>query len=357
MILFALGVSHRTAHVEQREKVSLSSGRACSLLQALARDQRIGEAVALSTCNRTEVYATVLSPDEGTAAISAALAHVSRLSTTELDTISYILLGTSVARHLLRVAASLDSMVVGETEIQGQVRAALHLAEAHGTAGEQMRELFRRALLVGKRVRRETGIGRGAVSFSSVALELARQALPDLADRDAMLVGAGHIAEATAGALTAAGVRLIAIANRSILAAEELAKRFGGHGIPLQALGEALRCIDIVICSTDSPRPILTTRDTWAAQESRRHRPLVLIDIAVPRDIEPGVRHLPGVTLKDIDDLERVAQANLNSRLLEAGRAEKLVEQELRRISLLGNTRELADRFFPQPLAPETVSS
>jgi glutamyl-tRNA reductase len=342
MLLFALGVSHRTAHVEQRERVSLSSGRACSLLQELASDDRVGEVVALSTCNRTEMYATVRSPEEGKAALTSAVVHATEVRPAELEEISYVLTGTAVARHLIRVAASLDSMVIGESEIQGQVRAALHLAEAHGTAGAQLRDLFRRALIVGKRVRRETAIGRGVVSFSSVAVELAREALPDLEDRNTVLVGAGHIAEATAGALAATGARLRTVANRSLLAAQELAERFGGRGIPLEALGEELQCADIVICSTESPRPILTVADVQAALVARPDRPLVLIDIAVPRDVAPEVRHLPGVLLRDIDDLERVAQANLSDRLREARRAEGIVAQELRRFAARESPRAVS---------------
>jgi glutamyl-tRNA reductase len=182
-------------------------------------------------------------------------------------------------------------------------------------------------------VRRETAIGRGAVSISSVAVELAREALPDLEHRYTVLIGAGQIAEATATALAATGARLASVANRSLPAARELAERFGGRGIPLEVAGEELRSADIVICSTESSRPILTIGDVPPALQLRRGRPLVLIDIAVPRDVEPAVRHLPGVIVSDIDDLEQVAHANLNGRLREARQAERIVEQELRRFN------------------------
>jgi glutamyl-tRNA reductase len=337
VILLALGVSHRTAHVEQREKVSLSSGRACNLLQALAHDGRVSEAVALSTCNRTELYATAPSSEEGEAVLASALVGATGVSRAELRDTCYTLEGTAVVHHLLRVAASLDSMVIGESEIQGQVRAALHLAEAHGTVGERLRDLFRRALIVGKRVRRETAIGRGTVSISSVAVQVAHEALPDLDRCYTVLVGAGHIAEATAVALAATGARLTSVANRSLLAAEELAERFGGRGIPLEMLGPELRRADIVICSTESPRPTLTIRDVEPVAQARRDRPLVVIDIAVPRDVEPRVRHLSGVVLRDIDDLERVAHANLSGRFREARRAEAIVERELRRLISRGS--------------------
>lgn len=339
MTLLAVGVSHHTARVDQREKVSLS-GRACTLLQALARAEGICEAVALSTCNRTEVYAVVGSQSAGSAAISRALVQTTDIAPVELARISYTLTGADVVRHLLRVAASLDSMVVGESEIQGQVRAALGRAEAHGTAGKCLRELFRHALVVGKRVRRETAIGRGAVSCSSVAVELVREALPDLTTCSALLIGAGHVAEATAGALMASGVRVMSVANRSVLAAEELAERFGGRGVALDELVRELSRVDIVICSTDSPRPIVMRAHLEAAARHRAERPLVLIDIAVPRDVEPSVRTLPGTILKDIDDLERVVRCNLNGRLREAEHAKEIVEQELRRVlAREGSTR------------------
>jgi glutamyl-tRNA reductase len=331
--LLALGVSHRTAHVEQREKVSLSNGRAANLLQALARDGRVSEAVALSTCNRTELYAAVRSPEEGEAALMSALVRATEVSLAELRGISYTRAEAAVAHHLLRVAASLDSMVIGESEIQGQVRAALHLAEAHGTAGEHLRALFRRALIVGRRVRRETAIGRGAVSISSVAIEVAREALPDLERCTTVLIGAGHIAEATASALAATGARLTSVANRSLLAAQELAERYGGRGIPLEMIAEELRRADIVICSTESPRPILTIPDVEPSLQARRDRRLVVIDIGVPRDVDPQVRQVPGILLRDIDDLERVAHANLTGRLREARQAEEIVQRELRRFT------------------------
>ena len=330
MVLFALGVSHHTAGVEQREKVSLAGGRACGLLQAVALDHRVGEAVALSTCNRTEVYATVKSYRDGQAALSQMLAEATGVGAGELAAISYGLCGMAVARHLMRVASSLDSMLIGETEIQGQVRAALHLAEAHGTAGRQLRHLFRCALIAGKRVRRQTAIGRGAVSVSSAAVELALEALPNLGN--GVLIGAGQMAEATARALVASGARLMSVANRTVLTAQELAERFGGRGVPLDALSPELRSADIVICSTDSPAPILTAADIRSAMQRRRDRPLVLIDIAVPRDVDPRARTVPGVILRDIDDLERVVQLNLNGRLREAERAARIVEQELWRL-------------------------
>jgi glutamyl-tRNA reductase len=338
VILFAVGISHHTAGVEQREKVSLTGGRACTLLQALRQEPTIVEAVALSTCNRTEVYATTSSSTLGDAAIARVLVETTRISRSELDEVKYRVVGTDAACHLLRVAASLDSMVIGESEIQGQVRAAIRLAEAHGMAGPVMRELFRRALITGKRVRRETAVGRGAASVSSVAVELAREATRDLAGRRALLIGAGHVAESTARALLGQGVAELTVANRSLLAAEELAERFSGRGAPLEALPGELSRADIAICSTDSATPILDVATARNALAHRPGKPLVVIDIAVPRDVEPAVRGVPGVTLRDIDDLERVVQGNVNGRLHEAWRAQCIVQQELEKLAPVAST-------------------
>jgi glutamyl-tRNA reductase len=190
--------------------------------------------------------------------------------------------------------------------------------------------LFRCALAVGKRVRRETAIGRGAVSFSSVAVELVREALPGVAVPTAMVIGAGRMAQATAVALIGSGVRVTTVANRSIVAAEELAERINARGVTLDAICDELDGADILICSTDSPRPILRAADLRAAVRRQEDRPLVVIDMAVPRDVEPAVRGLPGVILADIDDLERVVQANLEGRRQEADHAARIVEQEVR---------------------------
>jgi glutamyl-tRNA reductase len=348
MILFAVGISHHTAGVEQREKASLTGGRACALLQVLSQDPAIAEAVALSTCNRTEVYATVPSSRLGNAAVTDALVETTRISRSELEKAKYQLIGRNAARHLLRVAASLDSMVIGESEIQGQVRAAIGLAEAHGMTGPVMRELFRRALITGKRVRRETAVGSGAASISSVAVRMARAAMRNLSGRRALLIGAGHVAESTARALLGLEVAELTVANRSLVAAEELAGHFGGRAVALDALTDELSRADIAICSTDSAVPILDMASVSRAVARGRHR-LVMIDIAVPRDVEPAVRALPGVTLRDIDDLERVVRANLNGRLLEAQRAQGIVEQELRRLGCL--MRPTGRRLFALPVA------
>ena len=333
MHLIVVGLSHRTAPVEQREKAALSDGAARTLLRALASDVGISEAVAISTCNRTEIY---LRADDNAAAEEAAcdaiVAH-SEMSRHELDCARYAHRDERVAAHLLRVAASLDAMVVGESEIQSQVRMAFERAQEEGTVGPVLDNLFRKALETGKRVRTETGIGAGAVSVASVAVELAREAVTDLVERRVLLIGAGDVAEATASALVDSGVAELVVANRTISTARGLADRIGGQGVGFDRLAQELVAADIVISSTDAPHPLLDHDDVERAMRERPGRPMVLIDIAVPRDLEAEIASVPGVRLYDIDDLERVVEVNLNGRMREAELAEAIVLGEAGRFT------------------------
>ena len=317
--LLVLGLSHRTARVEQREKAALTELAA----RAVLRDTvDVGECVVLSTCNRTEIAVVADDPSLPAAAV---VAH-SRISAFELARASYLLWDEAAVRHLFRVAASLDSMVVGESEIQGQVRAARELARDEGTLGPQLDRVFAGALRAGSRVRTQTRLAEGAVSVSSVAVELARTALGDLRGRRALLVGAGRAAEATARALLGQGVSELVVANRSWGTATRLALRFGGRAVGLERLARELQGADVVISSTDAPGTIIRADDVGPGSR-------VLIDIAVPRDIDPRAGELPGVRLHNIDDLERVVEANRNGRRREAARAEAIVECEVRRFA------------------------
>lgn len=329
--LLALGLSHRTARVEQREKAYLSEPAARSMLSVLRRHPAIAESAVLSTCNRTELFAVVGDHCSGEAALRCALIAHSRIGRDELADSSYVHSEESAARHLFRVAASLDSMVLGESEIQAQVRAARRLARQEGTLGTLLDETFEQALKVGRRVRSTTRVAEGAVSVSSVAVDLARTALDDLRERRALLVGAGRAAEATARALLGRGLRDVVVANRTPATANRLAAHFGGRAVGLDELTRELRAADVVISSTGAPRTILDVNVLLRALDPPRRRPLVLIDISVPRDIDPGVGELPGVRLHNIDDVQRVVEANLNGRRQEAGRAELIVADEVRR--------------------------
>ena len=333
MHLIVVGLSHRTAPVEQREKAALTDVGARTLLRAIVRESGISEAVTLSTCNRTEVYVRA---DDGAAAEDAvcrAIVDHTQITREQFDCARYTHRDERAAAHLLRVAASLDAMVVGESEIQGQVRGAFERAKEEDAVGPVLDNLFRKALETGKRVRRETAISAGAVSVASVAVELAREAVADLRDRRVLLIGAGEVAEATATALVDSGAAEVVVANRTVSTARALADRIGGRGVGFDQLAQELAHADIVISSTDAPHTVLGHADVEQAMRVRPGRPMVLIDIAVPRDLTADIADVPGVRLHDIDDLERVVERNLNGRMREADLAERIVEAESNRFT------------------------
>jgi glutamyl-tRNA reductase len=331
--MVVLGLSHRTARVQLRERASLAEAAARSVLRMLRTQPALAESAVLSTCNRTELYAVVGDAGCEGDTLSRALIRNSRIGPDELAGASYLFAGDAAVRHLFRVAASLDSMVLGESEIQGQVRAARELARQEGTLGPLLDRAFAHALDTGRRVRSKTRVAAGAVSVSSVAVDLARTALGDLRDRRVLLVGAGRAAEATARALLGHGVREVVVANRTAATASRLATRFGGRAVGFDALTGELDAADVVISSTDAAHTILDADDLMATLNPRRRRPVVLIDIAVPRDIDPRVGALPGVRLHNVDDLQRVVEANLNGRRQEAARAEVIVTEEVERFT------------------------
>lgn len=330
MDLVCVGLSHRTAPVEQREKASLSDGAARVLLGHL-RETGLSEAVALSTCNRTEVYAVGHDPAAIEAAVCGAFIAHTRIGPSELDCARYSHRGERAAAHLFRVASSLDSMVVGESEIQGQVRAAWDRATEERASGPVLNQLFRQAIEVGKRVRTETEIGAGATSVSAMAVDLAQADLGDVDGRRALVVGAGQMAEATIRALLDRGLGEVVVANRTVSTAREVAARFGGTGVGFDSLGDELAAADIVISSTDAPHLVLRADDVARAVARRPERPMVVIDIAVPRDVDPLVARTPGVVLHNIDHLERLVEATRNGRAAAATKAESIVSGETAR--------------------------
>jgi glutamyl-tRNA reductase len=353
MHLIVVGLSHRTAPVEQREKAALTDAAARGLVRSLIGRADIHEAIALSTCNRTEVYVRADDSSFAEDAVCRALVDHTGITRDELDCARYAHREERAAVHLLRVASSLDAMVLGESEIQGQVRSAFDQAHEEDTVGPVLDNLFRKALETGKRVRHETAIGAGAVSVASVAVELAREAVVDLNARRVLLIGAGDVAETTAAALVDSGVGELVVANRTVSTARRLAERIGGEGLGFDRLAQELASADIVISSTDAPHPILGHNDVEQAMRSRPGRPMVLIDIAVPRDLEPDIAAVPGVRLYDIDDLERVIEGNVNGRMREAERAEVIVLGEARRFTewrralsvapTIGSLRDMAE--------------
>lgn len=329
--LLTLGVSHKTAPLELRERLSLTEGRAVSALRELTDAAGIHEAAAISTCNRTELYLIVSDPVEAESTALGVLTRQADIRPTELLGHLYSLRSAEAARHLLRVTAGLDSMILGEAEIQGQVKRAYELALVEGGTGPILNRLFRGALTAGGRARQETGISEKGVSIPSVAVELARRALGDLSDRRVLMVGAGETAELVAQALVARGVDTVFVANRHYDRAIGLAQRFNGSAVRFEELPEQLLAADIVVSATNSPHHIVERDGLEQVMKAREGRPLLAIDIAVPRDIEPDCREIPGVSVHDIDDVQQIVERNTSGREAEARRAELIVEAELDR--------------------------
>jgi glutamyl-tRNA reductase len=358
--LLVIGASHKTASLALRERLSLPEGRAASLLGELVRAVEVHEAVAISTCNRTELYLIAADPVDAESLALSALARQAGIRPTELLGNLYSLRGDEAVHHLFNVAAGLDSMILGENEIQGQVRRAYELALVEGTTGPITNRLFRDALTAGKRARTETGIGRLRVSVSSVAVELAQQVLGELASRRVLVIGAGENGEVTARALADRGVHSIFVANRRYDRAIGLAQRFGGEAVRFDELPELLAEADIVVSCTASPHQIVGREELALVVEQREGRPLLLIDIAVPRDIDPNVRDLPGITLYDMDDLQHAVARNMSGREAEAAKAGRLVEQEVERfvrwlgsleiVPTIAALRQRADEIVAQVL-------
>jgi glutamyl-tRNA reductase len=329
--LLALGVSHKTAPLDLRERLSLTEGRAVGVLGELTSAAGIHEAAAISTCNRTELYLIVSDPVEAESTGLGVLTRQAEIRPTELLGHLYSLRSTEAARHLMRVTAGLDSMIVGEAEIQGQVKRAYELALVEGATGPILNRLFRAALAAGGRAREETGISEKGLSIPSVAVELARRALGDLSERRVLVVGAGETAELVARALAARGVSTVFIANRHYDRAIGLAQRFAGGAVRFEELPEQLQSADIVVSATNSPHHIVERDDLAQVMKARDGRPLLAIDLAVPRDIDPACREVPGVAVHDIDDVQQIVERNASGREAEAKRAESIIDAELDR--------------------------
>ena len=327
--LLLLGTSYKTAPLALRERIALTQTGMQTLLAEVRTVPDVQEAVVLSTCNRTELYLVVGDPVEAESAVVASLARRAGLGPTQLLEGVYSERNCDAARHLYRVAGGLESMVVGEAEVQGQVKRAYELALATGTTGPMTNRLFQAALATGKRVRAETGIGEGRQSVASVAVDLATDTLGDLTDRHVVIVGAGETAELTAQALHARGVSTLFVANRRRERAEALAHRFDGSTISFDDLPNALLEADILVASTSSPHALVEAEVLAEVVDEREGRPLLLIDLAVPRDIEPACGMLPGVTLANVDDMQAVVERHTGGRRSEAVRAEAIIESEI----------------------------
>jgi glutamyl-tRNA reductase len=328
-VLFVFGVSHKTAPLAEREALAFPRESLGETLLRLRSETGLQEAMILSTCNRVEIYARA--DQEGAPdAVASFVCAFHKRSAADLARLTYCLTDADAVRHAFRVASSLDSMVVGEPQILGQVKEGYRAAEEAGTLGSALNALRNRTLAAAKRARTETGLGSGAVSVSHVAVELARKIFGELRDKNVLLVGAGKMSELAARRLVQAGARATVVVGRTLERAADLAAALGGRAAPLDTLRDELAVADIVISGTGAPGTVVKVPDVEAARATRRGRPLFLIDIAVPRDIEPQVAKMTGVFLYDLDDLHAVADANLRERRKEAIAAEALVEREAR---------------------------
>jgi glutamyl-tRNA reductase len=339
--LLVLGVSHRTAPVGVRERLAVVPEAMDVVLSELVALPSVREAALLSTCNRVEIYAAVdADADRAAQGLAEALAQRAGVTSLELGAHLYERRDAEAVGHLFRVAASLDSLVLGEPQILGQTKQAHEAAKRHGSAGAILNACFERAFRVARRVRRETEIARNPVSVSSVAIELARQVFGGFDKRQVLIVGAGKMSELAARTLRTHGATLT-VTNRTRARADELARQFGAAVRDWSDLPGALGTADIVIASTGAQRPVLTLDMMRQVQRARRGRPLFLLDIAVPRDVDPEVGSLDGIYLADIDDLQKVSAEHRDERKSEADDAEAIVAQELDRFLKAWRGRQL----------------
>jgi glutamyl-tRNA reductase len=352
MHLFLLGVSHKTAPVELREKLDFSSRDLGAAALALAGRSSAAESVVLSTCNRSEVYVASASMDTARDEIVRFLSEYHQLPVESFAPHLFSYSEADVAQHLFRVAAGLDSLVVGEPQILGQVKDAFQAAAERRCTGPMLRKLFDWSFNVGKRVRSETALGEGAVSISFAAVQLARKIFGGLHGRRVLVVGAGEISTLTAQHLRAHGVAEIVITSRTPAHAQALATEVAGHWVPWDGLPHALASADIIVTATGSQRPIISRADVEAAIGRRRRDPLFIIDVAVPRDVEAAVGEIEQVFLYNVDDLQATVQENISRRASEIERAEAIVREELARFAAWQRSRgaiqtvvALRDRF------------
>ena len=339
--LLVLGVSHRTAPVAVRERLAIVPEDLAAALTELVGLPAVREATLLSTCNRVEVYAAVSDADGAVKAVSEALARRAGVPALELAAHLYERREVEAVHHLFRVASSLDSLVVGEPQILGQVKQAYEAAKLQGVSGATLNACFERAFRVARQVRRDTEIARNPVSVSSVGIELARQVFGGFQGRHVLVVGAGKMSELAARTLRSHGATLT-VTNRTRSRADQLAAQFGATSRDWNDLVAALGDADIVIASTAAQRPVLTTALMKQVQKARRGRPLFILDIALPRNVEPEVATLNGVYLADIDDLEKVAAEHREGRKSEAADAEAMVQKELNLFLKAWRGRQLA---------------
>ncbi len=331
MNIVVVGLNYRTTPVEIREKVAFLPSRMQKALTGLAAFPGVQECLILSTCNRVELYATTSEIEDGTAQIKKFVADFHAVAVEDITPYFYTYSGQNAVRHLFRVAASLDSMVVGEPQILGQVKTAYSQACLAKTNTLVLNRLLHRTFSVAKRVRSETRISNKAVSIPFAAVEMVQRIFGGLENKKILLIGSGKIGELAAGQFLNSGVESIALINRTLEHAAKLAEKFQGLAVPLEKLPEQLALVDIVLSSTAAPHYIIRPRDVEKVIQQRKGRPLFLIDIAVPRDVDPEVGNIPDVYLYDVDDLQGIISSNLQGRRKEADKAEAIIDVEVRK--------------------------
>jgi glutamyl-tRNA reductase len=338
MALFVAGLSHKNAPVALREQLAVEEDKLRQLLGEVHATGAVTEALILSTCNRVEVYGVAEAPGEARAVAFRHLCRFRGVDPAAVEEVVYTHVDTDAVRHTFRVAASLDSMMIGEPQILGQVKDAFALAQSCETVGPRLHTLFTQAFGVAKKIRTETEIARHAVSVSFAAVELAKKIFAGLTGRAVLLVGAGKMSELAAKHLVEQGAFPVYVVNRTLSRAQELARALSGTAVPFDEMLTAMAAADIVITSTGSPTPLVTRDGVARVMADRGARPLFFIDIAVPRDVEASVNTLAGVYCYDIDALKLVVDANIRERVREAQRAEHMVEREVGRfVARLGD--------------------
>jgi len=329
MNLVLVGASHRSADLKVRERLYFPPENVPEALGRLLASDEIGEALVMSTCNRTEIMVKASKDqDSAISVVRQFLARERSFDQEELDECVYVYRDRDAVRHLFRLGVGLDSMILGEPQILGQVKAAYHVAQKAQSLGPFLGPLLERSFSVAKRVRTESNIGRSPVSVSFAAVQLAHQIFGKLDDKSVLILGAGETAELTARHLVSHGVTHIFVANRTFSRAEELARTFDGEAVRFESLREHMEKVDIMVSSTSAPHFVLRHDDALEVIRRRRNRPLFLIDIAVPRDIDPAVNNIDNIYLYDVDDLRHVADAGLERRKAAAAKAEEMVEAE-----------------------------
>jgi glutamyl-tRNA reductase len=329
MNILVVGLNHKTAPIEVREKVAFDGPKLEEAVNILKTFDAVKENIILSTCNRVEIYAGVNEINAGVKGIKDFISDFHKVPKDLLDKSLYIHKGQEAIRHMYRVAASLDSMVVGEPQILGQLKDAYDAALTNKTTGIYLNRLMRKSVSVAKRIRTETKIAESAVSISFAAVELAKKIFDDLATKSFMLIGAGEMAELAARHLINSGVKDVYVTNRTTARAEELAHEFHGKVILFDNFTLELRHTDIVICSTGAPHYILMKDQVHKIMKERKQKPMFIIDISVPRNIDPQINDLDNVYLYDVDNLQGIIDINIQERAREAEKAEQIVDEEI----------------------------